>query len=162
MKITRATLTPYNEYGISKNVTHKHWPETYLSATGDKIEFPEARLSYTLMKLRTSSYLPFNNHNVSHPLPPPSPHTMSKLRTHLMIRELIRKRWQWGFTTLNFHQTISTSPFATGRTTGAAGCLWVKGREQGRDQWRKQSEGLMPLIRASKGQKQHHILSPHI
>lgn len=48
--------------------------------------------------------------------PPPPPHSTpkstplhgakSELRTDLMIRDLIRKRWQWGFITPNFYQPI--------------------------------------------------------
>lgn len=59
--------------------------------------------------------------------PPPPSQAMTELRTHLMIRELIRKRWQWAFTTLNFHQPIFQSPVATqsmARETDV-GCLWM-------------------------------------
>lgn len=145
MKMTRATLTPYNEYNVSlkPHCTNTDLKHAYLPQAA-KMNFRKPDFHAHWWSHREAPIC-LQQPGCESPPPPPSPHTMSKLRTHLMIRELIRKRWQWGFTTLNFHQTISTLPFATQSTARDTGFLWRRRR-------RRRSEGLLPLFQASKGQ----------
>lgn len=100
---------------------------TCLSGTGCRNEFPEAWLPCTLMKLRCSSHLsPAARLRF---LLFPFLQTVSELRTDLMIRELIRKRWQWAFTALNFHQPIFHISLCNAECKRAretdVGCLWM-------------------------------------
>lgn len=107
MKITRATLTPYNEHSVSSKTqcTNTDLKHAYVAQTAEmNFRKPDFHAHWW-----TTVLLPFAFHHQAvglHLLLPLFPQAMSELRTHLMIRELIRKRWQWGFTTLNFHQPI--------------------------------------------------------
>lgn len=99
IKTTRATLTPRNECSVfwKTRCTDTDSKHAYL-AQGGRNEFPETCLSCTLMKARCSFCLS----------PPAAPllEAASELGTRLAIGELIRKRWQWGFATVNFHQPV--------------------------------------------------------
>lgn len=107
MKITRATLTPYNEQGASSDThcTNTDLKHAYLAQAAE-MNFRKPDFHAHLMK--PQCILPFAFHKPGYKStpPPPPPRAMLELRTHLTIRELIRKRWQWGFATPNFHQPI--------------------------------------------------------
>ena len=108
MKITRATLTPYNEQHVSSKThcTNTDLKHAYLAQAAEinfrKPDFHAHWWSHSVAPL----CLPLQDCKSMPPPPCPPPQAMSELRIHLTIRELIRKRWQWGFTTLNFHQPI--------------------------------------------------------
>lgn len=106
VKITRATLTPYNEHSVSSKThcTNTDLKHAYLAQAAEmNFRKPDFHAHWWCHSI-APVHLP--QPGCKSTPPPFFPQAMSELRTHLMIRELIRKRWQWGFTTLNFHQPI--------------------------------------------------------
>ena len=164
MKITRATLTPYNEHGISSKSrsTNTDLKHAYLAQAAEmNFRQPDFHAHWWRHSSSPSPPTTVSPHLLLLLLLPfsPSPRTMSKLRTHLTIGELIRKRLQWGLTPPNFqhpifHSSLGYTEHGRGTPTWAAS-EWRVETPGGRD-----PRALLPLIQASKGQK--HIISPHI
>lgn len=85
--------------------------------------------------------------------PPPPPHSTpkstplhgakSELRTDLMIRDLIRKRWQWGFITPNFYQPIFHISLCYSGHDHGGWRGWVLNRHW--DSGKQSVESLLPL-----------------
>lgn len=101
MKITRATLTPYNEYGISFKTccTNTDLKHAYLPLV-TKMNFRELDI-HAHWWSHAKAPIRLLQPNCESPTPPsPTPHTMSKVRTHLTIGELIRKK-----VTMRFHSS---------------------------------------------------------
>lgn len=124
MTMTRASLTPCNEPSVSLN-TNTDLKHAYLpQATKMNFRKPGSRAhwwsrSKAPVHLRQPACVTPPNTFLPTLLPP---HTMSKVRTHLMIWELIRKRWQWGLRVWISTRQFPHSPRAQLGTRDAFEC----------------------------------------
>lgn len=129
---------------LTWNMLICHWWQKWISGSLTFMHIDEATL-----KLPFASY----NQTVSRPRLLPRPLTQCQKWEHIWRSgNSLEKRWQWGFTTLNFHQTISTS---TQSSAGDAGCLW----DTSWDYWRTRLIDLLPM---TQGQKVNPIIRPDI